>query len=149
MKSKKVKGTLFDSFGLEGKLDIYFNLQNQNFSDEFNSYKNWKVEGTYYIDDSHKLHFGWTICKVKVERCKMKMERWLMFREYGCRGSYGFVVLDTYDGDNMNIMQIDCEGGYYKVNTNELLGYEMTNLKLCEDYYRLLSSIKNGKINKY
>ena len=43
MKNKKVKGTLFDSFGLEGKVGIYFNLQNQNFSDEFNSYKNLKV----------------------------------------------------------------------------------------------------------
>ena len=88
-------------------------------------------------------------CKVKVERCSWEFELYLAIREYGCRGSYGFVVLESSDGKDMTIMEIDSEGGYYKVSTNELLGYQMTNLSLCEDYVLLLRSIKDNKIYAY
>lgn len=146
---KRVEASNYNEFGLEKQIKIYFDLLNQNFSDDFNSYKNPKILNTYHIEKQHKLTFNWVIAKVEVERIGNKTERWLIIREYGCRGSYGFVVLGTYDGNDLTIMSIDLNQGGYEVRTNDLLGYEMTNLKLCQDYVLLLSSIKDNKINAY
>lgn len=145
---QRIDGKRDDSFTLDGKVDIYFKLMNQNFKNDFNRFKNWEARKSYHIEDSRKLHFSWYITRVEVERCGRKEERWLMFRDYGCRGSYGFAALDTTDGNYLNIMEIDFYNGY-EVSTNTVLGYEMTTLNLCEDYALLLRSIKDNKIYAY